>query len=480
MSISVEIPAFKGGWLQHCIDSVLYQSSSDWRLSLLWDGGDEESRRILEELERRRHPQVTVHFGENRGIARARHFLSANSEGDYILPLDDDDVLPFNAIERFLEVAEAKPWASVIRAQRKFIDEVGKVVHAPPWFPFEPRNYQRGMVNDVFNHSQPYLIRRSAYERTSGWEGFEDFGYAGEDCDIYLKLEEVGSVELLEETLYYYRINGDRASLVLTDDAAFEMWRRLADKTIERIGLPLQRLNERQPFRYEQLPRPEPSLADVDFVVVQDEESGSRLASRRMTDVLKRAGVEEGALRLVVRDGPGYLNVGFRESQRPLVCFVNADVDLGDPARLEKLVREMAASGADLASPKLHTEDGFVLFAGGNFGSGGQPRSDGAGEWNQGQYEQTGATSWLSERFLLVRREVARAVGGVDEGYEHDPMAVVDFCLKARQRDFDCVYLGSADFEHYGPEPALDPASDLRRLAAKWAAFPDLLAPGKD
>jgi GT2 family glycosyltransferase len=140
----------------------------------------------------------------------------------------------------------------------------------------------------------------------------------------------------------------------------------------------------------------------------------------------------------------------------------------------------MAASGADLASPKLHTEDGFVLFAGGGFGSGGQPRGDGAGEWNQGQHEQTGPTSWLAERFLLVRREVARAVGGVDEGYEHDPMAVVDFCLKARQRDFDCVYLGSVDFEHYGPEPALDPATDLRRLAAKWAAFPDLLAPGKD
>src|SRR5256885_5318435 len=123
------------------------------------------------------------------------------------------------------------------------------------------------MVTDLRNHTQPYLIRRSAYERTSGWEGFEDFGFAGEDCDIYLKLEEVGTIELLDETLYYYRLHPNRASLVLTDEGAYEMWRRLADKTIARIGLPLKRLNQQPPFVYERPPRPAPTLAMVDFVI---------------------------------------------------------------------------------------------------------------------------------------------------------------------------------------------------------------------
>jgi hypothetical protein len=324
------------------------------------------------------------------------------------------------------------------------------------------------------------LIRRSAYDRTSGWEGFPDFRHAGEDCDIYLKLEETGSIELVEETLYYYRLNDHRASLVLTDDAAFEMWRRLADKTIARIGLPLRRVNDHQPFRYERLPRPEPSLASIDFVIVQECESGRRLASRRMVDALRRAGVEEDAVRSLVRDGPGYLNVGFRESQRPLVCFVNADVGLEDAALLGALLRAMAESGADLAAPRLRTEDGFLLFAGGTFGRDGRPCNRGEGQWSRGQHEQPGATSWLSERFLLVRREVARAVGGVDDGYEDDHVAMVDFCLKARQRDFTCAYLGSIEFEHRGPEPARERKSDLRRLAAKWAAFPGLREPGKD
>jgi len=43
----------------------------------------------LEELKAQRHPNVSVHFGENRGIARARRFLTEHSRGDFILPLDD-------------------------------------------------------------------------------------------------------------------------------------------------------------------------------------------------------------------------------------------------------------------------------------------------------------------------------------------------------------------------------------------------------
>ena len=74
-------------------------------------------------------------------------------------------------------------------------------VQSDPWFPWEPRHYQHGMVTDLFNHSQPALVSRAAYERTSGWEGFEEFLFAGADCDIFTKVEEVAPVVLLDEVL---------------------------------------------------------------------------------------------------------------------------------------------------------------------------------------------------------------------------------------------------------------------------------------
>ena len=51
------------------------------------------------------------------------------------------------------------------------------------------------------------------------------------------------------------RVSDRRTSLVITDTAAFEMWRRLADKSIARIGLPLARTNDTPPFTYERRER---------------------------------------------------------------------------------------------------------------------------------------------------------------------------------------------------------------------------------
>lgn len=472
--ISIETPVFKGGWLQRCIDSVLYQSSPHWTFSLLWDGGDDASRRILEELDRRNYPTVTVHFAENRGIARARRFLSEHSQGDFILPLDDDDALPFNAVERFLSVAQEKPWAAVIRAQRKIIDEQGKVLDTPPWFPFEPRHYQHGMVTDLMNHTHPYLIRRSAYERTSGWEGFDDFGFAGEDCDIYLKLEEVGTIELLDETLYYYRINPNRASLGLTDQGAYEMWRRLADKTIARVGLPLKRVSEKPPFLYEPLPRPEPTLAMVDFVIVAGEDQPAQAGADRLAESLRRSGVADDAVHLIGRRSAAALNRRLRQTTRPLVCVVAAGIEVDGTERLRTLLRLMHQGDVDLAAPRLVSEDGLIVWADPAFGDGKRPESKGTGERDEGQYDSMASAAWLTERLVLVRREVIHAVGGIDEGYEDSRMAMVDFCLRARQRQFRCAYVGAVAFTCRGCGSASDGEASLQRLRQKWANYPEL------
>ncbi len=267
MIVSIETPVIKGRWLMPAIRSVLAQTSSDWELLLLWDGGDEASRQILEKIQKLGHPRIRAFFSERRGIARARQFLTSHSCGDFILPLDDDDLLAPQAVARLLEKARACPWSSLIRARRDFIDDHGAPVAMKDWFPFESRSYFRGMTRDLLNHAQPTLIRRKAYLRTSGWEGFEDFFFAGEDCDICAKLEEIGDIELLDEVLYSYRLHGDRTSNRLGAVAAETMWRRIADKTIQRRALPLRRTNETQPFQYAREPE-SPAAKEMIEVVI--------------------------------------------------------------------------------------------------------------------------------------------------------------------------------------------------------------------
>lgn len=477
MIVSIETPVFKGGWLKKCIDSVLTQSSPNWTFSLCWDGGDEQSRKILEELDAQKHPNVRVYFEENRGIAKARHFLSQRARGDFILPLDDDDVLSADCVERFLAVVEAKPWTGMVRGQRKFIDEEGRVVDQEQWFPFEPRHYQHGMVTDVFNHAQPYLINRALYDKTDGWEGFEDFMQAGEDCDVYLKLEELGPIELIDDVLYYYRLNPNRASDELEVAGAHEMWRRLADKSIARMGLPLERENDVPPYTYKRLPQPTPLLEMIDFVVLHEGGLRGFFKKRQHRDVLKRFGVADDAIHFVRLRGDGAaesFNRGFDGTNRPLVCFLHGDFDIEDSAFFDVLLSTLHEQQADMVGPRILNAEGGICSADPCFNEEQVPELRGPMGEGGNSFDYVSDAQWLPAQLLLVRREVMNAVGGFDAGFQCSRIASADLCLKARQRDFKCLYVGTATAIGDVPGNAESLSASLARYHAKWDNYTQL------
>jgi GT2 family glycosyltransferase len=477
MIVSIETPVFKGKWLTKCINSVLTQSSSNWTFSLLWDGGDEESRDILEELEKRNHPNIKIYFKENRGIANARNFLSRHSEGDYILPLDDDDILTADAVEKMLAFVETRPWSGIVRGKRKFIDEDGRVVDERQWFPFEPRHYQHGMVTDVFNHSQPYLINRVFYNQTTGWAGFEDFKFAGEDCDIILKLEERAPIELIDEMLYYYRLNPKRASNELEVAGAHEMWRRLADMSIARLGLPIKRTNDVPPYTYERLPTPCPDKMMIDFVIPVTGDVQASGNPQRLVELLRNFGITEDAIHFVTRqDGgiAGSFNRGFHSTIRPLICFLDEDIQIEDPGTFETILSTLHEQQADVIGPKILSHDGSVYSADPCFNCDQLPVSSGIGEDVEDQFSYVSDAKWLPAQFLLARREVINAVGGFDEGFVSSRIQSADFCLKARLRDFKVLYAGTVTVICSTDNEQEDLPERLDSYHRKWGSYAHL------
>ena len=248
MKVSVEIPVFKHRYLNEAIESVLQQSFEDWHLYLLSDGGSRKAQKIMRTWSK--DPRISVRFDENRGIGAARRALAEWSTSEFILPMDDDDILFENCLSEMVACMETFPEAGLVRARRAFVDKKGRRLSQVCWFPFEARKMLYGMTSDVHNHSQPVLIRRRAYDQTDGWFGFEEFGGAGEDCDIFLKIEEVADLVLLDKLLYGYRLHRRRYSKDLGPKSAYEMWRRLADTAIQRRGLKIRRTNEKPPFTY--------------------------------------------------------------------------------------------------------------------------------------------------------------------------------------------------------------------------------------
>lgn len=351
------------------------------------------------------------------------------------------------------------------------------MVDQEPWFPFEPRHYQHGMVTDVFNHSQPYLIKRSLYDQTAGWEGFEDFMFAGEDCDIILKLEELAPIELLNDVLYYYRLNSKRASDSLEVEGAHEMWRRLADQSIARIGLPLERKNDVPPYVYERLPRPLPDKAMIDFVISHGGGLRGFKNKRRHLKVLKSFGVTADAIHFVKMEKNGAAasyNQGFAQTARPLICFLDEKVRIQDPKVFDTMLAIMHEQLADIIGPKIHSPKGVVCSAAPYFNDDQLPVSRSPGEGDENQFDYISDAQWLPAQFLLARREVMNAVGGFDEGYGCSAIESADFCLKARLRDFKCLYVGTAAVVCNISDNTESNSANLKTYHEKWSSYAHL------
>lgn len=613
--VSIEIPVFKGEWLMQCIESVLYQTVNRWVLYLVWDEGDALSNYILQMVHQLNHPKLNVFFRENQGIARSRHFLSGIADEDYIIPLDDDDMLDARIVEELTGEAVLKPWASIIRARRRYIDENGNLLNMPDWFPFEHRKYQYGMVTDIHNHCQPTLLSRKAYRETSGWEGFPDFYYAGEDCDMYLKLEEKGAIELYDKVLYYYRLNTKRTSHLLTTEGAYEMWRRLADKSIARIGLPLRRVNAHPPFVYERKPLPVYTKDMIDFVIpfaetdekellyskcthaaglglqyyelttdrcfrqklsdefvpcsrielsvssekytegvlyvqISEPSSGKIIAggkalwqgetevpqpvsilisqvavsmakeyilslgfipsmedSRtvkvsfddldepvlfcrffrfekghckksldRCLDSLKRAGIRDSAIYVIneKRSCSKNRNYGYHQTRQPLICFMDDNTELIHEESLDEMLSLMTTQNADLIGPRIVTGENTIFSADPYFNENQWPVPGGANENDDGRYQYIREAPWLTSAFLIVKREVIKAINGFDETYEDSRNEDADFCLKARSRNFRCIYAGKTSVQHRNSQRIDCFGRDFEQFILRWGKHKEL------
>ena len=104
MKISIIIPSYnQGQYLNSAIGSALEQTVKAHEIIVVDDGSTDDSLAIAKSYE---SDGVKVISQVNKGLSSARNTGIMNATGDYILPLDADDMLLEKAIEKITEVAE--------------------------------------------------------------------------------------------------------------------------------------------------------------------------------------------------------------------------------------------------------------------------------------------------------------------------------------------------------------------------------------
>lgn len=123
-AISVIVPAFNVvKYIEFCIDSILAQDFRDFEIIVVDDASTDGTWEVCEKLYGNNSMVKLYRHEENRGVSVARNTGLSLASGKYVMFVDSDDMILWNALSALYEAAEA--WnADIVSADRYLRAEV--------------------------------------------------------------------------------------------------------------------------------------------------------------------------------------------------------------------------------------------------------------------------------------------------------------------------------------------------------------------
>jgi len=123
-SVSVVIPTNnRPALLKEAVRSVMVQTFSASEIIIIDNSSKARGQEQIKDLRRLSNRISAYRFPSNRGVSAARNFGLEKAKGDYILFLDDDDLLHPQMLESSLALFEQNPGVDVVTCLSKaFID----------------------------------------------------------------------------------------------------------------------------------------------------------------------------------------------------------------------------------------------------------------------------------------------------------------------------------------------------------------------
>ena len=196
-SISIIVPCYnQAKYLPETLDSVLAQTYQNWECVIVNDGSpdntDEVAKKYLEKDQR-----IKYVFQENKGLATARNVGISNTTGEYILPLDADDIIAPTYIEKAIARFIENPETKLVYCKGQTFGKSNNLMNLVDY------DYNTFIWGNCIFCSAVY--KRSDYNKTNGYN--PNMVHGLEDWDFWLSLlKENDVVFRIDEVLFYYRV----------------------------------------------------------------------------------------------------------------------------------------------------------------------------------------------------------------------------------------------------------------------------------
>lgn len=194
--VSVIVPCYnQGQFLEDAINSLLSQTHTNWECIIVNDGSNDDTDEVAKEC-CSKDRRIKYFKNVNKGVSNARNFAVKKSLADYILPLDADDKLQANYIEKCLEILLNDDKAKVVYGiVENFGASSGQLILANFDFDY--------LIFSNMIHCSG-LFHKKDWEKVHGYDEKMVEGY--EDWEFWVSLlKHGGYAKKIETACLYYR-----------------------------------------------------------------------------------------------------------------------------------------------------------------------------------------------------------------------------------------------------------------------------------
>ena len=224
--VSVIIPAYNAEkFLSKTLESVLSQTYKNIEVLVIDDGSQDKTAEIVKSIAQK-DSRVILLQQQNIGVAAARNLGINNSTGEFIAPIDADDIwYPQNLEKQVQCLLQADSSVGLVYSWSVDINEEDKLTGDFRAANIEGNVFKTLLCHNFLGNASSTVIRRSCVEKIGGYNTQLKAQNAQgcEDWDFYLRIAEYYQFKVVPEFFIGYRkiantMSGDYQKMAKSHD----------------------------------------------------------------------------------------------------------------------------------------------------------------------------------------------------------------------------------------------------------------------
>lgn len=215
--VSVIIPVANAEqYVGDAIQSALHQTYQNIEVIVIDDASDDKTAAIVEDVSSVDSRVRLIQLSKRSGVASARNSGIENSYGEFIAPLDADDIWMPNKISYQVSrmIAAGKDVGMVYTWIEKIDASNDSISHESVRFNIEGEIGPYLLGASFIGGGSTPLIRRTILDAVGGYDKslFENEQQGAEDTDLYIKIAKLAKIAVVPKTLVKYRVTPNSMS----------------------------------------------------------------------------------------------------------------------------------------------------------------------------------------------------------------------------------------------------------------------------